>query len=68
MMLQRTCEDSTRGWTSYIVRLFLLSPVVNSTCIAASVVTFDNFLTDVEAKSLINTVEYWEASTDTGMY
>jgi hypothetical protein len=30
------------------------------------VVTFDNFLTDLEAKSLISTVTHWEHSTDTG--
>jgi hypothetical protein len=30
------------------------------------VVTFDNFLTDPEAKALIQTVSKWERSTDTG--
>ena len=30
------------------------------------VVTFDNFLTDAEAKALITTVNHWERSTDTG--
>lgn len=30
------------------------------------VVTFDNFLTDSEAKALISTVSRWERSTDTG--
>lgn len=30
------------------------------------VVTFDNFLTDPEAKALISTVSQWERSTDTG--
>ena len=30
------------------------------------VVTFDNFLTDSEAKALISTVSTWERSTDTG--
>jgi hypothetical protein len=30
------------------------------------VVIFDNFLTDLEAKSLISTVNHWEHSTDTG--
>jgi hypothetical protein len=30
------------------------------------VVTFDNFLTDSEAKALISTVDTWERSTDTG--
>jgi hypothetical protein len=30
------------------------------------VVTFDNFVTDAEAKALISTVHGWERSTDTG--
>ena len=30
------------------------------------VVTFDNFLTDSEAVALIQTVNKWERSTDTG--
>ena len=30
------------------------------------VVTFDNFLSDAEAKALISNVDQWEQSTDTG--